>query len=141
MRKRILLIDDEPDFTHMLRLSLESAGYYRVREENDPAHAVEAAREFAPDLVLLDVMMPGADGSDVAARLRGRSELAETPVVFLTALVCAADAPGGACDSGGHLFLSKSAPLPTLIDWVRQVLEATPVQLAERWEGQAALAG
>jgi len=56
--QRILLIDDEKSFTQMLKLNLEMSGLYEVREENRGVHALAAAREFAPDLVFLDIMMP-----------------------------------------------------------------------------------
>src|SRR5918999_1678979 len=101
MKKRILVIDDEPDFTYMLKLSLESMGYYRVGVENEPTRALRAAREFAPDLILLDIMMPDLDGSEVAARIRSDPELRDVPVLFMTALVSHREARGGPCFSGG----------------------------------------
>lgn len=120
MKKRILVIDDEPDFTNILKLGLEMAGYYNVREENDASRAIEAAREFEPDLVILDIMMPHIDGSDVAARIKSDHRLRDTPVLFLTALVMGNEAPTGAWDSGGHTFLPKGTPLPQLITSIEQ---------------------
>ncbi|MBI4590734.1 MAG: response regulator [Candidatus Rokubacteria bacterium] len=86
-KKRILLIDDEPSFTRMLRLNLERTGTYEVREENRGAQGLAAAREFKPDLILLDVIMPDADGGTVAAQIKADQSLKNTPVVFLTAVV------------------------------------------------------
>ncbi len=57
--KKILVIDDEGGITRMLKRSLEATNRYLVRAENSSAVAVAAAREFLPDLILLDVMMPG----------------------------------------------------------------------------------
>ncbi|MFB3108272.1 MAG: response regulator, partial [Candidatus Binatia bacterium] len=56
MKKRILLIDDEPSFTRVLKLYLEKSGAYEVTEENRGEMALETARRFKPDLILLDVM-------------------------------------------------------------------------------------
>jgi len=85
--KRILVVDDEPSVTRNLKLNLESSGDYDVFAENHAGNALAAARIFRPDLILLDVMMPGMDGGDVAARLRADPLLRDTPVIFLTALV------------------------------------------------------
>ena len=84
---RIIVVDDEPDFTMLVRAHLESLGHFNVHEENDSTNAVRAAREFDPDLILLDIMMPEMDGSEVAAHLCADSRLADVPVIFLTALV------------------------------------------------------
>ena len=115
MKKRILVVDDEPDFTNMLRLTLESHGYYEVREENDAEAARAAAREFDPDLVVLDIMMPQLDGSEVAAALKEDPMTREVPVIFLTALVSREDAPMGTCSSGGQTFLPKNIRIEKLI--------------------------
>ncbi|MEP6809920.1 MAG: response regulator, partial [Chthoniobacterales bacterium] len=56
--KRILLIDDEPNVTHPMKVSLEHSGAYLVHEENHASQALETARRFQPDLIFLDVMMP-----------------------------------------------------------------------------------
>src|ERR1041385_1981538 len=84
---RILIVDDEESFTRLLKLNLEVGGAYRVRSENHAPHAVAAAKEFMPDLILLDVMMPEMDGGDVASALQADPELKHIPIVFLTAAV------------------------------------------------------
>src|SRR4051794_27986921 len=116
MKTRILLIDDEPEYSSMLRAHLELAGYFLVQEENDETRALAAAREFGPDLIILDVMMPRLEGSEVAAMIRRDRQLCDTPVLFLTALVSEEDAPQGSYSSGGHVFLPKSMPMAKLID-------------------------
>ena len=85
--KRILVVDDEPGVTRSLKLNLEAGGEYEVFTENHSNKALAAARACRPDLVLLDVMMPGMDGADVAERMHDDPVLRRTPVVFLTALV------------------------------------------------------
>jgi CheY-like chemotaxis protein len=131
MKTRILLIDDEPEFSSMLRAHLESAGYFLVREENDEMQALATAREFGPDLILLDVMMPRLEGSEVAAMVRKDRQLRETPILFLTALVSEADAPTGSYSSGGNTFLPKSLPIAKLIECITQTLAGSrPAALA-----------
>jgi CheY-like chemotaxis protein len=85
--KRILVVDDDSSVTRNLKLNLESGGGYEVLGENHAANALIAARNFRPDLILLDVIMPGMDGGDVAARLRADPLLRDTPIIFLTAIV------------------------------------------------------
>ena len=125
MKKRILVVDDEPAFTHLLKHSLESAGYYEVGEENHAAWAAESARAFDPDLVVLDIMMPDLDGTEVAERLRADRALREVPVIFMTALVTGEDAPEGSCSRGGQTFLPKSVTLERLIDCIEEKIGHT----------------
>ena len=84
-KKRVLLIDDEPSFTHMLKLNLEETGAYEVREENRGRFGLAAAREFKPDLILLDVVMPDMSGGEVAYQIEADRDVKNTPIVFLTA--------------------------------------------------------
>ena len=86
-KKRILLVDDEKSFTTLLKLNLEETGNYEVRVENWPEDAFTAAKEFKPDLVLLDIIMPRMPGGNVAAQITEDPELKDTPIVFLTAAV------------------------------------------------------
>jgi CheY-like chemotaxis protein len=122
MKTRILVVDDEPEFSSMLKASLESGGYFEVAEENNETHAVNTARVFGPDLILLDVMMPHLEGSEVATMIREDRQLKDTPVLFLTALVSEADAPTGSYSSGGNTFVPKSLPLDRLMECINQAI-------------------
>src|SRR5512143_1894188 len=110
-KKRILIIDDEPAFTRMVKLNLEKTGSFEVREENKATYALAAAREFKPDLILLDVIMPTLDGGDVAAQFEKDKHLKGTPIVFLTATVSRREAGPAGLNSGGSLFLAKPVSL------------------------------
>ena len=68
-KPRVLIVDDNPRFSHSARLILQESGQYVVCEENDAASAVETARSFRPDLILLDLVMPQLDGAEVAAQI------------------------------------------------------------------------
>jgi two-component system OmpR family response regulator len=112
-KKRILIVDDEPGFTRLVRLSLEATGQYEVREENDGTQALASALEFRPDFIFLDVVMPETDGGDVAAQLRKSGPLTHVPIVFLTAIVSQREA--STQDTiGGYPFLSKPVALDAL---------------------------
>lgn len=82
---RILYVDDEPDIREIAKMSLELDPELEVRTCDGGPGALELAEEWAPDLILLDVMMPGMDGPATLARLRERSAGAAVPVVFITA--------------------------------------------------------
>ncbi len=86
-KKRVLLVDDEKSFTNLLKLNLEDTGRYEVRVENWAEDAYKAAREFKPNLILLDIIMPRMPGGNVAAQLKADPDTADIPVVFLTAAV------------------------------------------------------
>lgn len=126
-RKRILIIDDERSFTRMVKLNLEKTGDYEVREENRATAALAAAREFKPDLILLDVIMPAMDGGDIAAQIQRDRHLKKTPIVFLTATVSRREAGPGGLNSGGALFLAKPVSLENLIQCINEHLaKASP---------------
>jgi len=81
---KILVVDDDPDIRRIAALALERIGGFRVLLAEDAAAALDLAAREAPDLVLLDVSMPGADGPSVLAALRAR-HARPIPVVFFTA--------------------------------------------------------
>jgi len=83
--KTILLVEDDPDLQLITRLSLEAGGGYEVRVCASGAEALQLAAAYAPDLILLDVMMPGMDGLATMDALRRLPGTAATPIVFFTA--------------------------------------------------------
>ena len=121
-KKRILLIDDEPDFTSFLKLNLEESGAYEVREVNRSEQAVAAAREFKPDLILLDIMMPNVDGTQIAIQLKDDQTVKDTPVVFLTAVVAKKEVEKEKGWIGGRPFIAKPVSPEELIETVEKFL-------------------
>ena len=85
--QRIMLVEDDPDIQLVTRLSLETGGGYEVRVCASGAEALQSAAAYAPDLILLDVMMPGMDGLATIDALRKLPEMAATAMVFFTATV------------------------------------------------------
>ena len=83
--KKILYAEDEPDIQAVAQMALETIGGFEVVLCNSGLEALEVAHDAAPDLILLDVMMPGLDGPETLLKLREIDSLKETPVIFLTA--------------------------------------------------------
>ena len=124
MKKKILVVDDETSITRLLKLNLEGTDKYVVREENEGARAVAAAQEFKPDLVLLDVMMPDADGGDVAAGIRGHRELKNVPIVFLTAAVRKEELQERGGMIGGFPYIAKPLDVKGVMAMIEDHLKA-----------------
>ena len=85
--KKILYVEDEPDIQMIARVALENVGGYELCVCSSGAEALEKAEAFAPDMFLLDVMMPGMDGPTTLVELRKISSIADKPVMFMTAKV------------------------------------------------------
>ena len=139
-RKRILLVDDEVGFTRLLKLNLERTNRYEVRVANWAEDAVPAAREFRPDLVLLDVIMPRMFGGDVAANLRADQSLRATPIVFLTAAVSKARVKEHGGVISGYPILAKPASVEEVINQIEERLPSSPPPLPTITAEMAAVA-
>lgn len=128
-KRRILVIDDEPSLTRLLKLNLESTGDYVVREENSGARGLAAAREFAPDLILLDIIMPDLSGGEVASQLEADPNLNNIPVIFLTALISHEQAQTASCH-GDSPYLAKPVTVEELTLSIRKQLDAPRAPVA-----------
>ena len=120
-KTRIFIVDDESGFTRLLKLTLEKSGNYEVLEENDGTKAWLKAREFKPDIIFLDIVMPKIDGGDVAQQLRSDPMLAKVPIIFLTAIVSRSESKQ---DIGGFPFLSKPVSLDAVTRCITEHLPA-----------------
>ncbi len=121
-QSRILIVDNSSKFTRSARLLLEQTGNYVACAVNDPRRALETARSFKPDLVLVDLIMPQTDGSEVAAQLEADWALHEVPIVFVTTLITPEEARDGRRINGHRVV-----PKPTRgFDLIRVVEENLP---------------
>ena len=120
---RILAVDDEPDIRAVLQLALGDVAGFDLEICATGARALELAPEFAPDLVLLDVMMPELSGPQVLEELRSMPETADTPVIFLTARVQPREVQRFR-DLGALGVIAKPFDPVTLADEVRRLWEA-----------------
>jgi two-component system phosphate regulon response regulator PhoB len=103
--KKILVVDDEPDVTELVSYKLQREGY-EVEVINDPLEIMGKAREFCPDLFVLDIMMPELDGLKICRMIRADSRLNSVPIIFLTARGEIEDRIKG-LESGADDYLAK----------------------------------
>jgi CheY-like chemotaxis protein len=120
-KRRILIVDDDPNSTHLVKVLLEKTGSYSVLEENDATKAYQNARDFRPHVILLDIEMPEKDGGDVAAQIEADPELQRTPILFLTGLVTKAEATAG-LRVQGRPTVAKPIAIPELITGIEENL-------------------
>ena len=120
-RSRVLIVDDDPDFTDLISSTLGNEGML-VKAVNDPANVLDILEEFTPDLMLLDVMMPGILGFDVCKKVRAAGRWQELPIIFLTAQTDLASRLS-AFDSGGDDYLPKPVINVELLRRVKVRLE------------------
>lgn len=119
-KKRILVVDDEPSITRLLKVNLEDSEKYEVEVENSALNVLHTARRFQPDLVLLDVMMPDGDGGEVAEQLHDAFK--NVPIIFLTAAVTKDEVSSHKGLIGGDSFLAKPVEMSEVFDRLQQRL-------------------
>ena len=123
-KRRILLIDDEEGFTTVLKFNLVKEGM-EVAAENDPKKALGVAREFLPDIIFLDMVMPDVDGPDLKSQLRSDPTTKDIPIIFLTALVSHDDVSNDAAliESGEDLLIPKPVKLEVVLKCIKEHCE------------------
>ena len=114
--KKILIVDDEPDILEILRFNLENERY-TIQTAKNGVQAIEMAKSFCPDLVILDVMMPGKNGMDVCKELRLNPSTKNTLIIFLTAINDDASEVKG-LELGADDYLTKPIRTKVLISKV-----------------------
>lgn len=122
MGGRILLVEDEGNILEAISFILSRAGW-EVQGHGNGATALEAVGRLAPDLLVLDVMLPGRSGLEILRDLRGRSETAELPVLMLTAKGQARDRDT-ALELGANAYLTKPFSNADLLDTVTRLAAA-----------------
>src|ERR1035437_9891060 len=115
---KILVVDDEEAIGRVLKAGIEMYGF-TVRYESRSSDTIQACLEFHPDLVLLDIAMPGKDGGLVASELRSHPTLRRIPVIFLSSLVNKEEAKQ---NTSGDILLSKPIPIAELVARINAVL-------------------
>jgi DNA-binding response OmpR family regulator len=121
MRKRILVVDDDPELVELVSFNLKHAGY-AIGTASNGVEAIKKAHSLAPDLILLDVMMPELDGFAVCEILRRDSTTASIPIVMLTAISGELGRLAG-LGSGATDFLSKPFSPRLLVARIENILK------------------
>jgi putative two-component system response regulator len=106
-----------------VKVLFEKTGDYLVLEENDATKAHQSALTFRPHLILLDIVMPLTDGSEVAAQIQADNELQNTAIIFLMPLVTEVEAKSG-LNIQGRPILAKPVNIPELINTIKEHLTA-----------------
>ncbi|MGQ0843249.1 MAG: response regulator transcription factor [Sporichthyaceae bacterium] len=120
---RVLVVDDEPSLTDLLSMALRYEGW-EIRTAADGATALKAAREFRPDAVVLDIMLPDIDGLELLRKLR--ADTPDIPVLFLTAKNDVADRIAG-LTAGGDDYVTKPFSLEEVVARLRGLVRRTKV--------------
>ena len=121
-KKRILVVDDLASDTQLVKRYLEETHDYVVREENDSQAALSAAEEFQPHLILLDVLMPGMDGGELASRFQAHPKFKAIPIVFLTAKLTHQEVHSFGGRIGKFPFIAKPIVLREVAECLKQEL-------------------
>jgi CheY-like chemotaxis protein len=122
---KILVVDDEMDIRFVIGKMLEREGYETV-EADSGEQALEILKETEPDLILLDVMMPGIDGYETCTEIKSQETTKEIPVVMLTAKTAESDKVKALEECGAAWHLSKPIDRKKFIETVKWVLESPP---------------
>nr|WP_150308275.1 response regulator transcription factor [Planctomonas psychrotolerans] len=124
---RVLVVDDEATLSQLLSMALRYEGW-DVRTADDGQQALRVAREFVPDVIVLDIMMPNVDGMEVLRRLRADGR--DMPVLFLTAKDAVHDRIAG-LTAGGDDYVTKPFSLEEVIARLRGLIRRTAVAVNE----------
>ncbi|MCA9793326.1 MAG: response regulator transcription factor [Vulcanimicrobiota bacterium] len=119
--KKILIVDDEPHVLEVLRVTLEDFGF-KILEAMDGEDAIATVQEQRPDLVVLDVMLPGRDGQEICRQLKASSDTAAIPVIMLTARSGPENEREG-LEAGADAYLTKPFSPLTLLSEVHRQLQ------------------
>lgn len=119
-KRKILIVDDEEMICEFSRSILERTGRFDVSVSTDPKKGVELAQSLIPDLIILDVNMPGLDGGDIANILAADASTKDIPIVFLTGLLRKDEesSVGGMVDRGRAVYIAKPISSSELIEAV-----------------------
>ena len=130
LKRRLLSVDDDPAIGELLVRLFEGTGRYSVAVENEPYRAIESARKFRPDILLLDVNMPGQTGIQLAKQLRSEPWLRYRPIILFTGLPTPQAALRLAMGDGPTEFLQKGVPLVTVLETVDRFLDPAPASVS-----------
>jgi len=126
-RPRILVVDDQPHIARITRMMLEQAGKYDIAQETRSSQVVETTKEFSPDVIVLDLNMPGKDGREIAREIWKDEALHSTAILFFCGLVPPPDAALEDSARGPFRFISKLIPSQDLLSAIDEILAESKV--------------
>jgi CheY-like chemotaxis protein len=119
---KVLLIDDEQDFCELLKANLEMSGEFEVVTANNGNLGIMLAQTESPDIILLDIIMPGIDGATVSNKLKENPATRGIPIIFLTALITPSEIGREGRKIKGKYFYAKPVDTDSLINYIHKVL-------------------
>ncbi|MFA5096716.1 MAG: response regulator [Candidatus Omnitrophota bacterium] len=122
---KILLVDDEEKMRVLYRDVLTNAGF-EVMAAGSAQEGLKMIAEDLPDLVILDVMMPGMDGGAMAGEILGNDKTKDIPLIFLTSIISEDEVSGSGGKIGGRTYVSKSADKKELLRVINETLSGGP---------------
>lgn len=121
-KSKILIVDDDERLARMLKSHLSRTDIYEVEIESNGVDAVNRIREFMPELVLLDIMMPGVSGDEIADEILNDRELSHIKIIFLTGLVTKQEVQAKEGQFSGHTMLAKPVDIDELLTCIEAQL-------------------
>ena len=121
MAQKILIVDDDPSLQALTKLRFKKNGY-DVSCASDGIEAVKMAKEEIPDLIILDIILPGLDGTEVARELRQDERTAKIPIIFLSALEGTDANVMALTNAGSNLVFGKPVDMKALLEKVRELV-------------------
>ncbi len=118
-KKRVLIIDDEEFFCKLVKKNIEQTGEFEVHIATNGDDGIRLIKELKPDLVLLDIVMPGMDGTEVASQIRNDKSIEDTPIVFLTAIAKEEESSSRTSFTRGYSLLAKTVSVGELIKCIK----------------------
>ena len=121
-KRKILCIDDDEAVLRLIRLVLERMGEYEVATLSDSQLAMQTIHQFKPEMIFIDINMPGREGSEIAADIRAERNFSTVPIIFLTGAVSNEEIERSDGKIGGQLFLAKPIDMERLVGYIKQHL-------------------
>lgn len=121
-KAKILVIDDETDFSHFLKLNMEITGEFEVAVASESKTGLDLAKNWDPDLILLDIRLPGLSGPEIVSILQKEQSTKDIPVIFLTGLAIKEDSEEGLLKKNGSVFIIKPVATQDIINQIKPIL-------------------
>ncbi len=124
MSKKILIVDDDDEILELCRKKMVDAGYQAITADRGE-DAVTKAKNSAPDLILMDIILPDIDGSEVVQRLKKEERTHNIPVIFLSGILAPGDCPSDGIKVGGDYYevLTKPIQFSELLEHIKDKLK------------------
>ena len=119
-KKKILIIDDEEEFSNFVKINLENVGKYEAKTQSNAALAINVIKQYKPDLIFLDILMPQISGTELYSQIKEEEDIKNIPIIFLTAIADKKEVRETEGNLGGHTFIAKPVSTDELIKVIEE---------------------